>query len=164
MLVEMISGGAIMFNQILLWFLLIAPWFLLIPLKKNKVKRFFPAGLFGSLLLTLIFQIADRFKWWEIKENIILLTNNTTSVYGIFLVGTIIILYFTYVRFWIYIITNLIIDCILVFGISTWYEHLGIYKLININSFGVLLLTCLVSLAIYTFQKWLEPVLVNTEQ
>lgn len=61
-----------MFNQILLWTLLIAPWFLLFFLKKNKLRRFFPAGIFGSLVSTFVFQLAE-FHWWEIQENIILL-------------------------------------------------------------------------------------------
>ncbi len=150
-----------MFNQILLWTLLLGPWLLLFFLKKNKLKRFFPAGVFGSLVLTFVFQLADRFKWWEIKENIILLTNTTTFVYGLFLVGTVIIMYFTYGKFLLYMLTNLVMDSLLAFGISKWYEYLGIYKLINITSFGVLLLSLFVAVLNYGFQKWLEPVLVK---
>ncbi|MBP3951144.1 hypothetical protein [Bacillus suaedae] len=152
-----------MFNQFLLWSTLIIPWLALIPLNKNIVKSFIPSSLFGALLLTFIFQIADKFSWWEITENIILLSNITPFVYGVFLVGTIIILYFTYHSFLFFMLTNLIIDALLSFGISKWYEHLGIYKLININSLGVYLLTIVVAILIYSFQKWLDSVIIREE-
>jgi hypothetical protein len=150
-----------LFNQILLWSLLVLPWFALIPLNEHDVKRFFPAGLFGALVLTIIFQIAENFKWWEIKENIFILSNTTSFVYGLFLVGTIIILYFTYHHFLLYMVTNFIVDAILSFGISKWYEHLNIYELDKINPFGVYLLTIVVAVMIYGYQKWQETVMVN---
>ncbi|MFD2706336.1 hypothetical protein [Salibacterium lacus] len=150
-----------MFNQLLLWFTLIIPWFALIPINKTDVKKFFPGAMFGALVLTLVFQIADTFKWWEIEENIILLTNITPFVYGLFFVGTIIILHFTYHHFLLYLFTNLIIDAFLSFGIGRWYEHFGIYKLVNINSIGVYLLTTGVAILIYGFQKWQETVMIQ---
>ncbi|MDQ0300374.1 hypothetical protein J2S78_002821 [Salibacterium salarium] len=149
-----------MFNQLLLWSTFIIPWFALIPLNKTDVKKFIPAALFGALILTFVFQVADKFNWWEIEENIILLTNTTPFVYGLFFVGTIIILYFTYHHFLFYLLTNLIIDGFLSFGISKWYEHLGIYKLININSVGVYLLTTVIAILIYGFQKWQDTVMI----
>lgn len=39
------------------------------------MKRFIPAGLFGALALTIIFQIAEKLNWWEIKETIFPLTD-----------------------------------------------------------------------------------------
>ena len=136
-----------MFNQILLWSFLILPWLVLFFLKKQKVKRYFPGGLFGALVLTVIFQIAEKNQWWTIEENIPILTNVTTFVYGSFLVGTIIILYFTFENFIKYLVTNLIIDALLSFGISKWYE-------VNINSFGVYVVTTGVAILIYFYQIW----------
>lgn len=152
-----------MFVQLVLWSFLLLPWLMLIPLKKSKVKRFFPAGLFGALILTFVFQMAEKFEWWEIKRNIILLDNITPFVYGVFLVGTVVILYFTYERFIVFFITNLIVDSILSFGISKWYEYLGIYELVNMNEFGVLLLTTVIALLIYLYQKWQDGVMVKEE-
>jgi hypothetical protein len=143
-----------MFNQILMWSLLILPWIILLFLNKHGVKRYFPGGLFGALILTLIFQIADKYNWWIVKDNIAILSNTTSFVYGSFLVGTIVILYFTFGKFWIYLITNLIIDAVLSFGLNTWYEYLHIYKLVNINSLGVYILTIGVAILIYLYQVW----------
>ncbi|SFP01517.1 hypothetical protein [Salibacterium halotolerans] len=95
-----------MFNQLLLWATFIIPWLALIPLNKTRVKKVFPAAMYGTLILTFVFQMADRFEWWRIEENIILLTNITSFVYGLFFAGTIIILYFTHHHFWLYMIMN----------------------------------------------------------
>jgi hypothetical protein len=58
-------------------------------------------------------------------------------------------------------VTNFIVDAILSFGISKWYEHLNIYELNKINPFGVYLLTTVVAVMIYGYQKWQETVMVN---
>ncbi|MDE5053298.1 hypothetical protein NDK25_13760 [Niallia taxi] len=153
-----------MFNQILLWSFFILPWLVLFFLKKHKVKRYFPGGLFGALILTVIFQIAEKYHWWTIEENIPILTNVTTFVYGSFLVGTIIILYFTFGNFIKYLVTNLIIDSLLSFGISKWYEHLNIYKLVNINSFGVYIVTTVVAILIYFYQIWQDKLYSQSQK
>lgn len=152
-----------MFVQLVMWSFLLLPWLLLIPLDKSKVKRYFPGGLVGALVLTFVFQMAEKFDWWEIKQNIILLNNITPFFYGVFLVGTVIILYFTYERFIVFFMTNLIADTFLSFGLSKWYEYLGIYELKNMNEFGVLLLTTVIALLIYLYQKWQDGVMVKKE-
>lgn len=137
---------------------------LIVPWKKQN-EEIITSGsfyrLFTSLVLTFIFQMADKFRWWEITDNIILLSNTTTLVNGLYLVGTIIILYFTYHSFLLYMLTNLVIDSILAFGIGIWFQHLGLIQLININSFGVLILALIVAVLIYMFQKWLDLVLIQ---
>lgn len=147
-----------MFNQILQWTLLISPWFVFIFLDKQRVRRYLPSGLFSSLLLSIAFQMADKFDWWRVKDNVFFLSNTTPFVYGVFLVGTVVILYFTYQSFWLYIAINLIVDSFQAFGISKWYEHLGIYELVKFNSFGVLLLSLAIALLIFVFQKWMDPI------
>ncbi|WP_237661792.1 hypothetical protein [Sutcliffiella horikoshii] len=114
-------------------------------------------------MLTFVFQMAEKFDWWEIKQNINLLDNITPFVYGVFLVGTVIILYFTYERFIVFFKTNLIADTFLSFGLSKWYEYLGIYELKNMNEFGVLLLTTVIALLIYLYQKWQDGVMIKKE-
>lgn len=148
-----------MFNQLLLWTLLIAPWFLLIPLPIQSVRRYMPASIFGALILSIVFQMADAFRWWEIKENIVLFTNTTPFVYGVFLVGTVIILHFTYHKPVLFFLTNLLVDAFLSFGVSAWFEYLGIYELQTISQFQVLIITTVIAILIYLFQEWLDPIL-----
>lgn len=150
-----------MFTLLLLWSMLILPWFVLIPLKSYQVKRFFPAGLFGALLLTVVFQMADAFDWWKVTRTIPLFTNITSFVYGLFLVGTIVILYFTYGHFWRYFITNLVVDAFLAFLVSPWFEYLGIYELHRIHPLGVYFITTILSVLTYLYMKWQDGVMAK---
>jgi hypothetical protein len=143
-----------MFNRILLWTVFILPWILLIFFDKKRIKRFMPAGLFSALIMTIIFQLAERLNWWVVKETIFPLTNTTPFVYSFYIVTPVIVLYFTFNSFLIYMLVNAIIDAIYAFGITKWMEYLGIYEFNNINSFGRFLFMQIVAVLIYLFQKW----------
>jgi hypothetical protein len=143
-----------MFNRILLWTVFILPWILLIFFDKKRIKRFMPAGLFSALIMTIIFQLAERLNWWVVKETIFPLTNTTPFVYSFYIVVPVIVLYFTFNSFLIYMLVNAIIDAIYAFGITKWMEYLGIYEFNNINSFGRFLFMQIVAVLIYLFQKW----------
>ncbi|MBM7703900.1 hypothetical protein [Metabacillus iocasae] len=67
-----------------MWFLLIGPWFLLFFFDTERMKRFVPVGIFAALLLTIVFQIAQRYEWWIIHDNLFFLTNMTPFIYGVF--------------------------------------------------------------------------------
>lgn len=97
-----------------------SPWFLLLPLDSQRVKRFMPAGLFVAVLYTVIFQIAEVWNWWDVHEenNIFFLTNISSFVYGFLIVITIYMFYFTYSNFWLFLIANWIID----FHSSSYYK------------------------------------------
>lgn len=56
--------------QIVMWVLFIGPWLLLFAVDKERVKRYMAVLLFGVVLLTVVFQIADRFNWWEVNETL----------------------------------------------------------------------------------------------
>ncbi|WP_338778400.1 hypothetical protein [Metabacillus sp. FJAT-52054] len=122
-----------MLNQIILWSLFICPFFLLFFFHKKNLKRFVGSALFGSILLTILFQMANRFQWCEVKENIPILTDVTSFVYGVFFIGTILILALTYGDCMRYMLLNAAIDAVQAFILNAVFEHLGIYKLVNMT-------------------------------
>ena len=63
--------------QIVMWVLFIGPWLLLFAVDKERVKRYMAVSLFGVVLLTVVFQIADRFNWWEVNETLFFFVNMT---------------------------------------------------------------------------------------
>ncbi|PAE18479.1 hypothetical protein CHH80_21440 [Bacillus sp. 7504-2] len=75
-----------MLNQIILWAMLILPWGLLFFLDKQRVSEFLPAGLFSSLLITIVFQIYERWDIVKVKETIVPLTNVPPATYGLYIV------------------------------------------------------------------------------
>lgn len=60
-------------NQIILWGILVIPWFLLLLLDKQRVKRFFTVGLFAALMMTIAYQVAEKMHWWTVQENVFFL-------------------------------------------------------------------------------------------
>ncbi|MCK0470954.1 hypothetical protein [Halalkalibacter sp. APA_J-10(15)] len=49
---------------------------------------------------------------------------------------------------------NLVIDAILSFVISPWFQRIGLYQLQEMNAWGVYALTTIIAIFIYVYQKW----------
>lgn len=143
-----------MLNQLILWAMLILPWGLLVFLDKERVSKFLPAGLLSGLLITIIFQIYDRWDIVNVKETIFPLSNVPPATYGLYIVLPMFFLYISFGYFWFYFLLNLIGDLIYCFMFMEIYEHRGIFEIIKINHFGVFLIQQFFSILIYLFQIW----------
>lgn len=140
--------------QVLLWLSVLVPWVILFVFFKGEtIRRFLPAGLFGALVLTIVFQLAEQRHWWFIKETIYPLTNTTPFVYGLFIVGTVIILRFTFRKFLLYLAAEVVINLFLAYIGNAIFISLGLFTL-TASKFFVFLLTMGVGLLIYFFQIW----------
>ncbi len=148
-----------MTDKLLLWIAWIVPWFSLLFLKKDVLKRYMPVAVFTSLLVTIVFEIAHALRWWEMKEWIVPWGSitNVSFVYGLFIVGTIWIFYFTFRSFWLFLATNVAVDALQAFVFDGLFEG-RVYRLIRINDFQVFLLMIGISFVIYAYQKWQEGV------
>ena len=146
----------------IMWILLIGPWFLLPLFDIERVKRFFPVAFFAVLILTIVFQLAEKYNWWVIRENLFFLTNITPFVYGSFLVGTVLIFYFSYPSFTVYMILNVIFDLFQAFVMHPIFIWAGIYEAHNINSIGLFFLMTFIAVIIYLYQKWQDTVFKNS--
>lgn len=149
-----------MLNKIVLWTILIAPWFTLFLLKKENIKRFMPAAIFASYLMLIYNVVANNQKHWVINETLIpwLKPLFISGVFGAFPVITLWVFYFTYGKFWKYIIANIIMDFMFaVFPIHYLFQEvLGIYKLVNMTPWGRFFLFVSFSIVIYGYYKWQE--------
>ncbi|WP_212926651.1 hypothetical protein [Oceanobacillus sp. J11TS1] len=113
------------------WILFLAPWLLLIPLDSQRVKKFMPVCLFMVVLYTVLFQMAEVWNWWEIHEenNIFILTNISSFVYGFLIVVTLYMFYFIYPNFWLFLIANWIIDLFQAFVVSPFiFQKIGLLR------------------------------------
>lgn len=153
-----------MFNKILLWASLILPWFTLFFLKKDGIKRYMPVAILTSLIMTVYNIIAYNQKHWEIKVTLMPMLKPLfiSGTFGVFIIITIWIFYFTYGQFLKYIVTNMIVDFMFaVFPIHyIFQEKLGIYQLINITMWGRFFLFLLFAVVIYLYQMWQEEVFI----
>ncbi|MGC5326045.1 hypothetical protein [Brevibacillus sp. SYSU BS000544] len=151
-----------MLSKITLWTVLIAPWFTLFLLKRVDIKRFMPAAILASFLMVLYNLVAYNLNHWIIKVSILpwLKPAFGSGVLGGFLIVTIWIFYFTYGRFWFYLLTNIVLDFMFaVYPIHYLFqEKLGIYQLVTITPWGRFGIFVTISIVIYVYQSWLEEV------
>lgn len=143
-----------------------SPWFLLLPLDSQRVKRFMPVGLFVAVLYTVIFQIAEVWNWWDVHEenNIFFLTNISSFVYGFLIVITIYMFYFTYPNFWLFLIANWIIDFIQALIISPFiFQKVGLYTMNNMSNFGLFIMIAITVPIIYLYQRWQDSALRQSD-
>ncbi|KYD11506.1 MULTISPECIES: hypothetical protein [Heyndrickxia] len=148
--------------QIILWGILIISWLSLFFLKKDSIRRFMPVAIFAALLVTIIEEIGYVYNWWTILGKIFPWEHFITYplTYGPFLVGTIWIFHFTYDKsFWVYILTNAIIDAFHAFVMLNLFTYFGIYRLNNINNFGLFILIFCLSFVIYPYQIWQDKIM-----
>jgi hypothetical protein len=148
-----------MFDQLLLWTGLIAPWLTLFFMPKEAIKRYMSVTVFVSLLVTILCEAAYHYKWWEITEYITPwgYITNASFVYGTFFVGTIWIFHLTYRSFWLYLATNLAIDALFAFGLSPFIEG-RFFRYISFNSFLSFLVMAVLAVLIFGYQKWQEGI------
>ncbi|MFD1169831.1 MULTISPECIES: hypothetical protein [Bacillaceae] len=153
-------------GQIISWILFIAPWFLLLPLDSQRVKRFMSVGLFVAVLYTVIFQIAEVWNRWDVHEenNIFFLTNISSFVYGFLIVITIYMFYFTYSNFWLFLIANWIIDFIQALIISPFiFQKVGLYTMNNMSNFGLFVMIAITVPVVYLYQRWQDSALRQSD-
>jgi len=140
--------------QIVMWGLFIGPWLLFFFFDSNRIKRYVPAGLFGIVMLTIVFEMAKRYDWWEVKQTLFFLEDMTPFVFGVFFVGTILIFYFTYPGFWAFFILNAVFDLFQAYIMSPFFQRLGIYEMRSINAFQLFLIMTAVAILLYLYQRW----------
>lgn len=154
-------------GKFILFIMLILPWLTLLFLNKYSTKRFMPAAILGSLLVTIVFEIGYVYEWWKIQERITPwdVITSVPLVYGTFLVGTIWVFHFTFERkFVVYILTNILVDGFYSFIALKVLVRLGIYRLINMDNLGIFPMMLTIAVFIYVYQKWQDGVMKIKEQ
>lgn len=147
---------------VLLWMILIIPWLSLFLIKKHELKRFMPASILASLLVTIIFEMSYVYNWWTVQKAIAQWGHITSIplVYGAFLIGTIWIFRYTFDKgFWFYIIANAIVDALYAFIGLNILIYFGIYRLENMGNFGIFLLMTILALIVYLYQRWQDTIM-----
>lgn len=146
--------------KVIIWSLFIFPWLSLFFMKGSAIRRYMPVALFAAVLNTILAQVSWSYNWWQFKETLFKWDKIAPlfSVYGIFMVGTIWIFYFTFRRFWLYFIVNLIIDLFYGVGFSKMLNKLEIRENGIISPWQNLLLMTTIGVILYLYQIWQEGI------
>ncbi|MDF1510031.1 hypothetical protein PZE06_17985 [Robertmurraya sp. DFI.2.37] len=132
---------------------LFSSWASLFFIPRKSLKRFLPVSILASLLTLIIVFVGTHYDFWKFKggskTKIITLLS---IVLGAFPVGAFWIFRFTFGKFWLYILTNLIQNLIYAFPIITFFEKINFIKYVRFTRFHHLLVSMTISLILYGFQ------------
>jgi hypothetical protein len=150
--------------RIVLWALLILPWLSLLLMNKEAVKRYMPVAIFGSVLVTIWNEFAYTLNWWKFKILLVpWLVTNIAFVYGTFVAGTIWIFYFSFRKFWVFLLTNIVVDGFLAFPANYTFQRIGMYRMDNYNGWKVWFTSVGLAIVLYLYQVWQEGVMVSRQ-
>ena len=153
--------------KIILWLMLVLPWISLFFMNRHSLKRFMPVALLSSVLITVVLEMGYVYNWWTIVGKITPWEEFTSIplMNGAFLVGTIWIFHFTYDKsFWVYILTNAIIDALYAFFILNVLIYFDVYRLERMDNLGIFMLIFPLAFILFAYQKWQDGIFINSKQ
>ncbi|WP_078408905.1 hypothetical protein [Priestia abyssalis] len=129
------------------------PWLSILFIGEKTFKRFLPGALFMCIYVTAEGFLAEKKKWWwfpfTIKPNVL---GELPLILGPFLVGSIWILKYTFGKFNLYLLVNIVIDSIFTYFALNWFKKIGYVSLIRLTKFQLSLLFLIKSVLMYGFQ------------
>jgi len=150
-----------MSNQLLSWAIFVVPWLTLVFMKKEDIRRYMPVALLAIVLTTIIHDVGIRFGFWVVEEAAYPMAEMLPYFYGLIPVLTMWIFRFTNGHILAYVITNIILDIGFVYSLlGSIFPARGIYALVGITRFQVLLINLVHFTLLYIYQKWQEGELV----
>ena len=148
-----------MSNQFILWSIWIIPWFSLLFIPKKDIKRYMPAALFTAITNIIIVDMGVSWNWWTIRESIYPL-NEVLPLAFAFLAMELWILKYTYGRFLLFTVTEVLLTFVFILLVQPWLSFLGIWVRINVTNFLAYLPAIPQFILIYLYQMWQEDTLV----
>lgn len=131
----------------------ILPWLTIPFLGEKTFKRFFPSSIFMTLYLIAEGRYAEKKKWWwfpfTVKPNVL---GEVPLIIGPFLVGSLWILKYTYGKFNLYLLTNIIIDSFFTYFGLTWFKKIGYVSLVRLTKFQLSIVFLIKSFVLYGSQ------------
>lgn len=136
--------------------LLLLSWLTVFFIPKNEFKKYTPVATFASLIVIIESMLAIPFKWWTVKGGLLIkVFNDLSLILGPFFVGTIWIFRFTFGKFWLYTLTNTLMDLFLAYPINWLMQKFKLYKLVNFKSKHVFYTGICYAFVIYVYQLFI---------
>ena len=154
-----------MSNQIIQWSMFILPLLTLFFIKREDIKRYIPVALFATVLTTIILDVGITLGFWVVRESVFPFNELFPYYLGAMPVLVLWVFKFTYGRFWVYLITNLILDVGFNFFLLDYFLPVrGIFGLVGISPLQSLPITLTHAVLIYGYQIWQEGVFDISER
>ncbi len=118
-----------------------------------------PAALFTAVTNIIIVDMGVSWNWWTIRESIYPL-NEVLPLAFAFLAMEIWILKYTYGRFLLFTVTEVLLTFVFILLVQPWLSFRGIWVRINVTNFLAYLPAIPQFILIYLYQMWQEDALV----
>ncbi len=140
----------------------ILPWLTAPFIGSKAIKRFLPGAIFMCIYVTAEGYLAEKRKWWWFpftgKPNVL---GEMPLILGPFFVGSLWILKYTYGKFTIYSLLNIVVDSLFTFFVLDWFKKIGYVTLVRFNKFQLSLIFLVKSILMYAFQYIYELVFTS---
>lgn len=139
-------------KKLYLVLIILLSWLTVPFIGKRDFKRFYPEAIFMCLYVLIEGFIAEKNKWWTIKERLLPnLSGELPMILGPFFAGSIWILKLTYGRPLLYILLNTVVDAFFAYPFYTWFKKIGIWKLLRFSQLKLFMLFLMKSIFMYVF-------------
>ncbi|MEN6389060.1 MAG: hypothetical protein ABFD04_01495 [Syntrophomonas sp.] len=149
-----------MSKQVIVWSLLILPWFSLFFLKRDEIRRFMPLALFTMVVTSIVQEAGISLNLWQVRATTYPLNQTMSYIYGLAPVVSIWIFKYTYGRFWRYMAVDALFNLGFAFIFTPWLASRGI-KDFNTSRWTLFLIVTVLSLLLYLYQMWQENAWAN---
>jgi hypothetical protein len=136
-------------NRIIIFILFIVPWLTLFFMSKAYRSRFIASGLYTAVTSGVIYEIGLILGFWYFKEPTFPLV-----VYGTLPVTSMWVLRVTFEKFWVYTLTNAVLDVVFAFVLFPWWNRAGIIGTYPWTGWVVYGINFFHAASIYAFQLW----------
>lgn len=150
-----------MSNQVILWSMLVLPVLTLLFMPKEDIKRWAPAALFTMVTGILTLDIGVAMEMWTVSDNLFFLNETLPFGYTVLPIATMWILKYTYGRFWLFFIAELVLSIGFAYQILPWLSGRGIWVIVNVTPFLAFIPTIPHFITIYLYQKWQDGIFAH---
>lgn len=141
---------------------LVIPWLSTPLMGKKSFVRFLPVATFVGYVFSFLSEIADRNKWWKVKNALFPKYRLDFSyLLGLFFIVTIWIFKLTYRNFFKYLITNIVVDYFFIFYIVKFFTKVGVFEFKKMRPKHFYILSVVTAIVIYFYQSIVERTIVN---
>lgn len=154
---NILKTGVFLMINVFLWSVFIIPLVSLFFLGQKVIKRYLSVALLVTVMNVILYEVAWESNWWRYKESLFNWDKVTPVpiIFSAYWVITIWIFRFTFRKFWIYLIVNVIADSLFIFALASWMKNVGIYSG-DMSGLATTLIFISFSIVIYFYQMWYE--------
>lgn len=138
----------------------VLPWFSLPLLGRQTFKKFLPGAFFMAIYLIFEGRLAERRKWWwfpfKVKPNVLA---ELPLIWGPFFIGSFWILKYTYKKFNLYLLVNLLVDSLFTYYGLDILRKYGYATLVRLNKFQLSVVFMVKTFVLYGFQVFYDKVI-----